>query len=41
MACIGTKASSDMLAHARHRTYGMPVTISNCSNNYGPHQYVE
>ena len=36
-----TKASSDMLARAWHRTYGVPVTISNCSNNYGPYQHVE
>lgn len=36
-----TKASSDMLARAWYRTYGVPVTISNCSNNYGPYQHVE
>ena len=30
-----------MLAHAWFRTYGVPVTISNCSNNYGPYQHVE
>ena len=36
-----TKASSDMLARAWFRTYGVPVTISNCSNNYGPYQHVE
>ena len=36
-----TKASSDMLVRAWHRTYGLPVTISNCSNNYGPYQHVE
>ncbi len=31
-----TKAASDMLVRAWHRTYGVEVTISNCSNNYGP-----
>lgn len=36
-----TKASSDMLVRAWARTYGVPVTISNCSNNYGPFQHVE
>ena len=36
-----TKASSDLLARAWFRTYGVPVTISNCSNNYGPYQHVE
>lgn len=36
-----TKASSDMLVRAWHRTYGLPVTISNCSNNYGPRQHIE
>lgn len=36
-----TKAASDMLARAWFRTYGVPVTISNCSNNYGPFQHVE
>lgn len=36
-----TKASSDLLVRAWHRTYGLPVTISNCSNNYGPYQHVE
>ena len=36
-----TKASSDMLARAWFRTYGVPVTISNGSNNYGPYQHVE
>ena len=33
-----TKASSDMLVRAWHRTYGLRTTISNCSNNYGPYQ---
>lgn len=36
-----SKASSDMLVRAWHRTYGVPVTISNCSNNYGPRQHIE
>lgn len=36
-----TKASSDLLVRAWHRTYGLPITISNCSNNYGPYQHVE
>jgi dTDP-glucose 4,6-dehydratase len=36
-----TKASSDLLVRAWHRTYGLRTTISNCSNNYGPYQHVE
>ncbi len=36
-----SKASSDHLVRAYHKTYGMPVTISNCSNNYGPYQFPE
>ena len=36
-----TKASSDLLVRAWHRTFGVRVTISNCSNNYGPYQHVE
>ncbi|MCH4293898.1 dTDP-glucose 4,6-dehydratase [Shewanella sp. 3B26] len=36
-----SKAASDHLVRAWHRTYGMPVVLSNCSNNYGPHQYPE
>lgn len=36
-----SKASSDMLVRAYHRTYGMNVTVSNCSNNYGPKQHPE
>ena len=36
-----TKASSDHLVRAYHRTYGLPVTITNCSNNYGPYQFPE
>lgn len=36
-----SKAASDHLVRAYHRTYGLPVTISNCSNNYGPYQFPE
>lgn len=36
-----SKAASDHLARAYHKTYGLPVTISNCSNNYGPFQFPE
>lgn len=36
-----TKASSDLLVRAWARTFGVAVTISNCSNNYGPYQHVE
>lgn len=36
-----SKASSDMLVRAYSHTYGMNVTISNCSNNYGPWQHAE
>ena len=36
-----SKASSDHLARAWHRTYGLPVLITNCSNNYGPYQFPE
>src|SRR5690554_5963173 len=36
-----TKASSDHLARAYHRTYGMDVVVTNCSNNFGPYQYPE
>ncbi len=36
-----SKASSDHLVRAWQHTYGLPVTISNCSNNYGPYQYPE
>lgn len=35
------KASSDHLVRSYYRTYGLPVTITNCSNNYGPRQYPE
>lgn len=36
-----SKAASDHLARAYHITYGLPVTISNCSNNFGPYQFPE
>lgn len=36
-----SKASSDHLVRAWHRTYGLPMLISNCSNNYGPYQFPE
>lgn len=36
-----SKASSDHLVRAWHRTFGLPVIISNCSNNYGPFQFPE
>jgi len=36
-----SKAASDHLAVAWHRTYGLPVVISNCSNNYGPYHFPE
>ena len=36
-----SKASADLLAMAYHRTFGLPVTISRCSNNYGPYQFPE
>jgi dTDP-glucose 4,6-dehydratase len=36
-----SKASADHLARAWHKTYGLPVLISNCSNNYGPFQFPE
>ena len=36
-----SKASADLLALAYHRTYGLPVTVSRCSNNYGPFQFPE
>jgi len=35
------KAASDHLVRAYSRTYGLPVTLSNCSNNYGPYQFPE
>ena len=36
-----SKASADLLVTAYHRTYGLPVTISRCSNNYGPYHFPE
>ena len=36
-----SKASSDHLARAWQRTYGLPILITNCSNNYGPYQFPE
>ena len=36
-----SKASADLLVGAYHRTYGLPVSISRCSNNYGPYHYPE
>lgn len=36
-----SKASGDLLVQAYHRTYHLPVTISRCSNNYGPYQFPE
>lgn len=36
-----SKASSDHLVRAYYHTYGLPITISNCSNNYGPYQFPE
>lgn len=36
-----SKAAADLLVMAYHRTYGLPVTISRCSNNYGPYHFPE
>ena len=36
-----SKAGGDRLAHAYHETYGVPVVVTRCSNNYGPRQYPE
>ncbi len=36
-----SKASSDLLARAYHRTHGLPVCLTRCSNNYGPYQFPE
>ena len=36
-----SKAAADLLVMAYHRTYGLPVSISRCSNNYGPYQFPE
>ena len=38
---FGSKASADHLARAWHHTYGLPVLVTNCSNNYGPNQFPE
>jgi dTDP-glucose 4,6-dehydratase len=36
-----SKAGADMLGRAYHRTYGFPLVITNCGNNFGPHQHAE
>lgn len=36
-----SKAAGDMLARAYHHTYGLPVVVTRCSNNYGPYQFPE
>jgi dTDP-glucose 4,6-dehydratase len=36
-----SKAAADMMAHAFYETYGLPVLVTRCSNNYGPYQYEE
>lgn len=36
-----SKASADLMVRAYHRTYGLPVNITRCSNNYGPYQFPE
>lgn len=36
-----SKASSDLVALAHHRTHGLPLSVTRCSNNYGPHQFPE
>jgi dTDP-glucose 4,6-dehydratase len=36
-----SKASSDLIARAYHRTHGLPVVVTRCSNNYGPYQFPE
>jgi len=36
-----SKAAADLLSLSYHRTYGLPVTVSRCSNNYGPYQFPE
>ncbi|MHB1221238.1 MAG: dTDP-glucose 4,6-dehydratase [Gammaproteobacteria bacterium] len=36
-----SKAGSDHLVNAYHHTYGLPITMTNCSNNYGPYQHEE
>jgi dTDP-glucose 4,6-dehydratase len=36
-----SKAAADLFVHAFHRTYGLPVLVTHCSNNYGPYQFPE
>lgn len=36
-----SKASADLIVQAYHKTYGLPINITRCSNNYGPNQYPE
>ncbi|WP_092531263.1 dTDP-glucose 4,6-dehydratase [Amycolatopsis arida] len=36
-----SKASADLIARSYHRTYGLPVCVTRCSNNYGPYQFPE
>ena len=36
-----SKAAADHFVRAYHRTYGLPVLVTNCSNNYGPYQFPE
>ena len=36
-----SKAGADLAVNAFHRTYGLPITVSNCANNYGPYQFPE
>lgn len=36
-----SKASADMMVRAYHKTFGLPINITRCSNNYGPYQYPE
>ena len=36
-----SKASSDLLALSYHRTYGLDVVVTRCSNNFGPYQFPE
>ncbi len=40
-AYSASKAGSDYLVRAYHHTYGLPVTITNCTNNFGPYQHAE
>ena len=40
-ALSSSKASADLFVLAYHRTYGLPVTVSRCSNNYGPYHFPE